>query len=84
MQAPERIHPSQAGKARHVRVGRMGLRLMLDRQRGQVRVRRRIAAGSSPLDELEQDVRMTRAGMDDDRIGSGEPDSYTSAGPKRV
>ena len=49
----ERVHPPQAGKARHVRVGRMDLGLMLDRQSGQVCVRGQIAAGSGRLDELE-------------------------------
>src|ERR1051326_7037894 len=46
----DRIRPAQAGEAGEIRVGRLQLALMLDRQRRQVRVRRQVAGSAERVE----------------------------------
>ena len=75
----ERVHPPQTRKSCHVRVGRVELRLVLDGQGGEVRVRRQITTPAHHLEEIEQNVRMTNSRVDKNRLRSNQPGPDTRA-----
>ena len=75
----ERVYPPQARKSRHVGVGRVKLGLVLDRQGGKVRVRRQIAGGARRRKKIEEDIRMTISGVNENRLRLGEPRPDASA-----
>ena len=75
----ERVHPPQTRKSCHVRVGRVELRLVLDGQGGEMRVRRKITTPAHRLKEIEQNVRMTNSRVDKNRLRSNEPGPDTRA-----
>src|SRR5437879_1188375 len=77
----DRIAPAEAGEAREVRVGRVELGLMLDRQRGQVRVGGEIAGRAQRLEQAKEDLDVPIAGMHDARAGPREPRAHVGAGP---
>ena len=77
------VHPLQTRKSRYVRFGRVDLGLMLDRQGGEVRVRRQITATSHRREEIEQNVCMANSRVDENRLRASKQDRMRAQAPPK-
>src|ERR1017187_3625415 len=76
----QRVAPAQAGKAGKIGVVRQHLRVVLERECGELNVRREVSAGPDTVQKAEGNFNMPRARDEVTDVGLAEPLGYVARG----